>query len=280
MEFIKCDRDGKPSINSKEVFSYFFPKNQLSYDKPINESLGEMDSFLKSKNRRITSQALSNCHGDWYEWIINIAACNFICNQDVDNLIFSLPNVSSFNVYNLYNSNIKNIISSLKEKAKERDVTFVTSNPDFVVIRKNDLFNKKDFHIDSISVNTLYKLDDAYKKYIERCNIDDIVGFLSVKNSLRPDRRLQISHEGSLTKAIHKRLCREFYKTDEDDKFPTLKYYAATSMASEADLNGLKTIATHSLVDKQNVMESAVDKVFIVSNLSETASLFSTILKL
>ncbi|WP_373695840.1 Cfr10I/Bse634I family restriction endonuclease [Brunnivagina elsteri] len=36
-----------------------------------------------------------------------------------------------------------------------------------------------------------------------KCNLKDIIGYASIKTSLRPDRRLQIPHEGSLMKAIY-----------------------------------------------------------------------------
>jgi hypothetical protein len=97
---------------------------------------------------------------------------------------------------------------------------------------------------------------------------------MSVKTSFRPDRRLQIPHEGSLMKALYAHLVtREWELTPRG-----LKYYAVACSVGEPDRRALKTVATHSITTVTNLPQAAVDEVFCVNNKEELRNLLDTTL--
>lgn len=95
--------------------------------------------------------------------------------------------------------------------------------------------------------------------------LDDIAGYLSVKASLRPDRRLQLAHEGSLMKALYTHLQTRTWTINPRG----IRYFAASKKISEADIKGLKTVATHSIIDVKSSPQSAVDELFQINTVNE-----------
>ena len=57
-----------------------------------------------------------------------------------------------------------------------------------------------------------------------------------------------------------------------------LKYYGAATKMSEADRKGLKTVATHSIIDVQSTPQAAVDDVFSIDSNEECYKAFEVIL--
>ena len=107
-----------------------------------------------------------------------------------------------------------------------------------------------------------------------KCNFEQLVGYISVKTSLRPDRRLQLAHEGSLMKALYVHL-----QTREWIIEPAgLKYYAISRKVSNADRKALKTVATHSITTVQSKPQSAVDEVFEINSLQDISVLMNDII--
>ncbi|MCC5846693.1 MAG: Cfr10I/Bse634I family restriction endonuclease [Verrucomicrobia bacterium] len=92
-----------------------------------------------------------------------------------------------------------------------------------------------------------------------------IVGFAATKTSFRPDRRLQIPHEGSLMKAIYAHLV-----TREWELKPRgLKYLAIACKVGEPDRRALKTVATHSITTVTDLPKAAVDEVYRINSFDE-----------
>jgi hypothetical protein len=122
--------------------------------------------------------------------------------------------------------------------------------------------------------DTINKLQETYRYFIGKCLFNNIVAYLSVKASFRPDRRLQIPHEGSLMKATYIHLqTREWVINPRG-----LKYYAAASKVGRADRNALKTVATHSITNVQSLPQAAVDEVFEINTVEQAHAAFSEIL--
>ncbi len=189
---------------------------------------------------------MSNVHGDWYEWLLAISAWNHFCKNPNSHLAILLPNISQFDVSTLYETRLSDLIVDLKNKVSEvSGVQLITSNPDFVIINR-ELAKEtlKDVaEIKELTPEILSFLGTVYQNFIDKCTFEQIEGFISVKTSLRPDRRLQISHEGSLMKALYAHLqTREWIISPKG-----LKYFALATQISIADRNALKTVATHSL---------------------------------
>ncbi len=177
----------------------------------------------------------------------------------------------------VYRNNLYDLIVDLRGKVEEAtSAQLVTSNPDFVLVDTTRLeipaeFNQKIKHIDE---NAISFVNNAYKNFIGQCDFEDIVGYLSVKTSFRPDRRLQIPHEGSLMKAIYTHLqTRQWIIAPKG-----LKYYAMTTKVTEADRNALKTVATHSITTVHTVPQAAVDEVFQVNSLKQAEQVYQQIL--
>lgn len=277
MAYIKITAGGKPQVVKDVVFCTLLDEKLPAKEKEFSALFDEMDDAVRKADNRITREAMSNVHGDWYEWLLAITAWNsFVKNRNL-HLAILLPNVIQFDVATLYEKRLVDLIADLKRKVAEvSGVQLITSNPDFVIINGDlarDLIGQVG-EIESITPDNLKKLEAVYQRFVEKCNFEQIEGYISVKNSLRPDRRLQISHEGSLMKALYAHLQTREWITEPKG----LKYYAISTKISEPDRNALKTVATHSLTTVFSLPQAAVDEVFEVNTLQQATQAFSSIL--
>jgi Cfr10I/Bse634I restriction endonuclease len=74
------------------------------------------------------------------------------------------------------------------------------STPDFVLIKRNILDSIPKYS----DINFFNQLKDLYKQIINKCEPSDIISFISLKTSNRPDRRYQILYEANITKYASK----------------------------------------------------------------------------
>jgi Cfr10I/Bse634I restriction endonuclease len=277
MTYVRILPGGKTQIEKAKAFCELLNNDLPQNDKQITELLNEFDEEIRRHYPDVTLGALNNSHGDWYEWLLAIKAWNFHVNNPNSFLCLPLPKISSFDVASLYKNDLFDLIIDLREKVQNSaNVQLVTSNPDFVLIDTQDLYVPDIFNnrIETINEDALLLINNAYQNFINTCEFNSIVGYLSVKFSLRPDRRLQLAHEGSLMKAIYMHLqTRQWILRPRG-----LKYYAIASSVGESDRNALKTVATHSIITVHNIPQAAVDEVYSVNTLAETQTVFSEIL--
>lgn len=266
-------KDSKPTIKVADSFSHVFntvPLENWDY----KTSLEQIEMAIKAI-AKVTNGAISNTRGQWFEWMVAIDAYNHWVINGHNLLILNLPNVSRFDSASLYKKDIYGFVKDLRSKLeKSLDIHLITSNPDFVLIDTNNLddkFNKKIFT--TINKNNLEEIDSLYRCIINSCELDDIVGYLSLKTSLRPDRRLQIAHEGSLTKAIYVHLQTRNWIMEPRG----VKYFGAALALGKADIRGLKTVATHSITTVMSKPEKAVDEVFKIESRKD---LYSAIIQM
>ena len=268
---------GKPKLNKRQAFCQLLENQLPEEDKLFTELFKNFDSTVKSHFPTITLGALNNAHGNWYEWLLAIAAWNYHVDHEGSLLGLMLPNVSRFDVVRLYIDDLHDLVVDLRHKVEAAtSVQLVTSNPDFVLIDPTDIEVPSFFakRINRVDDNSILLIEEGYKHFIAKCGFDEIVGYLSVKTSLRPDRRLQISHEGSLMKAIYTHLqTRQWIIKPQG-----LKYYAIAAKVGEADRKALKTVATHSITTVHTVPQAAVDEVFTVNSLAQAKQLYQKIL--
>ena len=236
-----------------------------------------MDEQIRVQNNEVTREALSNVHGDWYEWLLSITAWNNFVTQPSSKLAISLPNVSQFVVAKLYTEELSNLIEDLKQKVLDASsVQLITSNPDYVIIdgtlAREVITDLSEISI--VDVGSLSFLDNLYRQFIGRCSFNQIVGYISVKTSLRPDRRLQLAHEGSLMKAIYTHLQTRQWIINP----PGLKYYGMSTRVGASDREALKTVATHSITTVYSLPQAAVDEVYQVNSVQEAQEAFGQIL--
>ncbi|MCL4105581.1 UNVERIFIED_CONTAM: hypothetical protein GTU68_057456 [Idotea baltica] len=236
-----------------------------------------MDTQVKQVDPKITREALSNAHGDWYEWLLAISAWNTFVTNPQANLAIPLPNISRFDVAYLYNIELTELIEDLRNKVQSvAQVQLITSNPDFVIIQRevaNQMINNPQL-IKQFDTSHIEYLNSIYKDFTNSCGFEQILGYVSVKTSFRPDRRLQIAHEGSLMKAIYIHLQTRKWVISP----PGLKYYAIATKVGKSDRNALRTVATHSITTVSSLPQAAVDEVFAVNSLQDADLIFQQIL--
>lgn len=277
MAFIRTLADGKPQVRRASALCELRENLLAGENEEYTEIFKILDTKIKAANSKIKQGALNNIHGDWYEWMLAIEAWNYSIDHPDSYILLILPNITSYDVVRLYQDELYNLIVDLREKVlKASTVQLITSNPDFVIIRRNvvDQVLPVRQKIEALSIENLKMLNDAYLNFSEKCNFEEIIGYASAKLSLRPDRRLQISHEGSLMKALYVHMqTREWIINP-----PGLKYYAISTSMTDPDRNALKTVATHSITTVHSRPQPAVDGAFVVNTPRQAREMFEEIL--
>jgi len=276
MSLINTLPNGRSQINKVssfcEILNHKIPDENIFF----TDLLEHFNKLIRKEDNRITREALSNSHGDWYEWLLSISAWN-ISKRKYTYLALLLPNITTFDVAKLYETNLYNLIVDLRDKVeKAASVQLITSNPDYVIIDPTDLEIPDQLlePIKEITPEIISMLQNAYLNFSGKCKFENIIGYISVKTSLRPDRRLQLAHEGSLMKALYTHLQTRNWIISPRG----LKYYAIVTSATDSDINALKTVATHSITSVHTLPQAAVDHLFIVNSLSEANKTFKNIL--
>ncbi len=190
-----------------------------------------------------SSQALSNCHGTWTEYICDVFAWNELCKlnkyktDDEECYVYvklhSRKGKSQSNSENDNGDSLDALGASwrhlLSEKVNDRidrklkitmgidaddtqttipsDIKLESSNPDAVILRlksvdlPKDLDPRKPFSdISKRTQGCIYQVFTQCRGKVERW--EQVVAFISVKNSTRPDRRYQWIVEGNSVKAL------------------------------------------------------------------------------
>lgn len=210
---------------------------------------------LINHERRVDPNAFNRARGAWYEWLIAAGVAEYDYIHNPNSVMLQLPNVSGFDCSRLYRPEISGYIDDLRLKVKATNgVSLITSNPDFVILTK--ISNFKYPSLDrGVTVEFIEKLSASYLHFVGQCDLDEIRGYVAAKLSLRPDRRLQIPHEGSLMKALYRHIQTRQWNINA----PGVKYYAIMASYNDSDENALNTVATHSIVDVSSEPQSAVD---------------------
>lgn len=277
MALIDTNASGKSQILKREAFVEIRNGQIPTNHERFTQILQDMDVAVRSVDPTVSQGALSNAHGDWYEWMLAIASWNISANYPTLNVAIPLPNKTTLQLSSLYVQSLSEKIDDLRRKVEESStVQLISSNPDFVLIRRklaDQLFGPITPYA-QIDVADLDALNGLWGRLVGNCAFEDIVGYLSVKSSLRPDRRLQISHEGSLMKALYVHLQTREWILDP----PGLRYYAMATKVGAPDRESLKTVATHSITTVASIPEPAVDEVYEVDTLEAANEAFREIL--
>lgn len=272
-------RSNKVALDPRAVFIQTYGSNLPSDGDLVKDCLSLLGGNATALHGGSpTTGAMSNTRGRWFEWLLAIFAWNYSRANPDRPMLVKLPSVSSFNFSDLYSSDLSGMVKHLRDEVKKHAVGLVTSNPDFAIIRLSD---EVALPLDLGGILTgigngavLDGLDKLYKCFIGMCEFGDVEGYVSAKASLRPDRRLQIAHEGSLVKALYAHLQTRLWVTSPNG----LKYYAVAMEVTEADRAALTTIATHSIPNVNSVPQRAVDEVFEVKYISDIKDVLKSIL--
>ncbi len=253
------------SIDTKSVFC------DVAKDIKITTSDFNFVTFLEcaenlAKSRYSpTKQALANARGAWFAWLFQIGCETLLEHQETEFFTLKLPNTTGFPFIRLYNPELRRLISDFESKLDRiASVNLVTSNPDFAVLRAKPGFPRLKFPVE-ITQETLREVDEFYRNFESTLDINELIAFIGLKTSLRPDRRIQLLHEGSLVKALHTHLKTRNWDIDAKP----LKYFGVSLEVSDADIEGLRSVATHSIVSASLIPERAVDAIVNVQTLED-----------
>ncbi len=262
-------------IDTIKVFTETFPLMPPD-ETTFSEIMTQLDAKAAEIHGSVSQGGLSKSHGDWFEWILAILAWNLHVSDFPKCFAFTIPNISQFDGYKLYEDPIYSMIKHLRNELEiHSGVSLVTSNPDFVFMLPSEKVETALSNpIINIDKQVILNLDSMYKEFIHKAKYGDIRCYASVKVSLRPDRRLQIPHEGSLTKALHVHLQTRLWQTVPSP----LKYFAIAGSVTKADIQALKTVATHSITSIATMPHSAVDEVFAAKTVGDARDVLSQIL--
>lgn len=261
MTYTYPNPDGSRGINSKATFIDALGGQGVLTLASFDTVFTTAENLVRNEYPAVTGGALSNVRGNWYEWLLALGALEFHHNHINTYYFLPLPNITRYDCAKLYIERIYSYIHDLRTKVDESaDVSLITSNPDFVIVDNGLQIGMPEIIPGHITVETIEQIDQAYAQLEHRCTLDQIKGYTAVKSSLRPDRRLQIAHEGSLMKALYRHVQTREWIIDA----PGIKYFAITSQATEADRNALKTVATHSITDVGSKPKAAVDGLMCV----------------
>ncbi|MEI6047472.1 MAG: Cfr10I/Bse634I family restriction endonuclease [Bacteroidota bacterium] len=277
MTYIRTLKDGKSQVIKDVAFCTLLKEKLPEPQQLLDKLITDFDKEINKRDSTVSKDALNNVHGDWYEWLLALSAWNYFAENKKANLALLTPNIAQFDVASLYNEKLFSLIQDLRQKVSAASsVQLISSNPDFVIIDRNlvNRFIPRFDKITKINQEAIKKIEDAYKTFELKCGFDDIFGYISVKTSFRPDRRLQIPHEGSLMKAIYTHLqTREWIINPKG-----IKYFAIATKVGNPDRAALKTVATHSITTVHSIPQAAVDEVFEVNSLQQAQLAFQQIL--
>ena len=301
----------KAAVPSIEILAYKYstsiPLPTDRFAKIIEELQKETKDLFALKRPNTpkppTTNSFSNCNGRWAEYSFAVTAWNKLCeinntNQsaqtDCTYVYVKLPDYKGPTTKwtNLFSEPLKNEIATFDRddsdpavrNAGHRMFTLYASNPDAVILKytKAELENinlslSPSSLLTDISVETQEKLDLVFNNLAGSVTPSrNIVAFLSMKTSLRPDRRYQFVREGDNVKAhlmyLHQR------RSDHITSFANKFYAVSFTRPSEPD----KTITD--IASTANVASGlvdpiwSVDKLFTCIKISDCANLIQTVI--
>lgn len=262
--------NGDISVDKKGAFCEVLSSG-IPTGRSLLDNVEHIGDVVQNNYNEVSQQALNNCYGDWYEWLLAIKAWNKRATSDDDiYAALQLPNKSSYEVSDLYVNRLSSLVPDLRQKARRAaDVELITSNPDFAIIDVSSFNNLPDWFndpIQQIEEEDIENIKTAYELFDGECELDDLRGYIGAKKSTRPDRILQFSHEGSLMKAIYTHLQTREWIMDPQG----IKYYAVVGGNLTAKKREtLSTVATHSITTVDKLPEAAVDEAFVADTHQE-----------
>lgn len=214
---------------------------------------------------RITG-GISNVRGDWLEQILAVLFNNIIANGEYGNTaIIRLPNTETMPYQDLFEPTARAYLADLYASLEENGVSMTMSNPDFVCVTDlpDDVFAKVrgPYALGSIGADTLWQ---AYEAIRGQCSPFKIAFVLTVKTSVRPDRRYQIVHEANVVKALTAHLASRYWQRDLNVPF----YAMIAGPVSDSDREVLRNPVTHTLVQVSWVPTPVVDQVYEINSVT------------
>lgn len=257
------------------VFGDALPGPTDGYEEALKKIQSGVEAKAKKEGKSASSHsAFSNARGDWYEILLAAELWNESLRRK-GVLCVLLPNKASLPFHQLYGGESAKALDKLFSVLGKSGVTLRASNPDFLIIRPDKAILKTlPGPITRLDIKSIKQLRDAYNELRGKCSYDMVIAGLGIKTSNRPDRRQQLVQEGSVLKAIAAHFKTRFWDPDY-----RVRYIAATLEAGDADIEALKTAATHTIVSVNMPVEPAVDALIGVNKPSDVKKIFDAALK-
>ncbi|BBD63449.1 type-2 restriction enzyme Cfr10I (plasmid) [Nostoc sp. HK-01] len=198
--FLFLNTDGNISVKADMAFIKLYPL--LPKETLINEIHEKIYDLVVAKSKeefnglQPTPGSLNNCKGRWNEMSFLLTAHNSIIKNTNDIYLVKMPNESSLKFWQIYTHESRAVYEKLVSKLKNQGFFIRCSNPDFVLIKRRVVEN----FIPNEEEDLLSNLKDLYKNVKNKCEPSDVISFISLKTSNRPDRRYQILYEANITK--------------------------------------------------------------------------------
>jgi hypothetical protein len=200
--YIWQNDNGNVQINADIAFIHLYPKIDNSQINLVSNQISDLvkEAALKQFNKLPSSGSLNNCKGRWNEFSFIYSAHISILENTKNLYLVKLGNESSLKFWEIYSQTSRNDFEVFLSKLKENKIFIRCSTPDFVLVKRKTLKNIPVFD----DANFFAKLKDLYKQLINKCEPSDVISFISLKTSNRPDRRYQILYEANITKYASK----------------------------------------------------------------------------
>jgi len=200
-------KNGEIYVKAHEAFLSLYPliSNNTQLDQ-ISEEIRQLviQEAISSYSKQPSGGSLNNCKGQWNEFSYLYSAHSSILSQRKDIYIVKMGNENSIKFWQLYKPIVRIRFIEFLETLKQKNLILRCSTPDFVIIRRdiiNDLIPRSQKFLGKSLFDDLKNL---YKNLIDQCESEDVISFISVKTSNRPDRRYQILYEANITKLASK----------------------------------------------------------------------------
>lgn len=275
-----------PEKHQKTRIKPYFALNEVYGDSlptgTIKENLDKLENHiinasLAQEIEAPNSHAFSNTRGFWFEVFIAVHAWNYRIRHNLgDVLIVKMPNVSSFDFRRIFEEKTDKMLKQLELSLLKNNVRLITSNPDLLIVEQENLIlEEHNVPISCLDTQSIMEAVNSYKVLESKCHWDSLKAGIGVKTSLRPDRRLQLVHEGNILKSLFAHL-----KMRHWNREAAFEYYGASSeMISGADDDALQTAATHTIVNVDSLPERAVDGLFSLLSFDDIEKMLENILK-
>jgi hypothetical protein len=220
---------------------------------------------------------LRNVRGEWLEYILGVIFWNTVAESRFrDTAIVRLPNAAQLRFHDLYEPQARGYLVELFDSLREHDIQLIMSNPDFICVSglPDALVEKLRTPL-TMGEASVAILQMAYENIRGHCHAGSIPFAVTVKSSVRPDRRYQIVHEANVVKALVLHLASRFWRRDLYIAF----YAMVASRVSSSDREVFRNPATHTLVHVSWTPEPLVDKVFEIDSAEEVMGMINDLLE-
>lgn len=219
---------------------------------------------------RPSGGGINNSRGVWFEYILAIIAWNVFAShaKTTTGCILKLPSASVLYFIDLFEPDARTALESgLFRTLQSENIIMTMSNPDFIATEDLEPGVLRHFKtpLSNLSLSSQEILSTAYKRIIEQIRYDGIKFGLSVKTSIRPDRRYQTIYEGNILKALIAHLQVRFWDISSKTGF----YVVVEEKISNSDREVFSAPATHSIVDVHAKPVPAVDGLYLIKTTSD-----------